>query len=228
MFVFHVGDAVIHETSLDQLVAAMGTWVLDKSHSLGEVLLQSQAIDAGTRDLILALVHKHLELHPGDSQQSLAALSSVGPTLKEGLKSLADPQVEASLATVGSRQEMEKDQPEITATVSVGQPSTDVRFRILRPHAKGGLGKVSVALDQELLREVALKEIREQHAEPMPQLMSRWPRPRLPNWVERVNARLSDQDLAAVRRCAQRGQPWASPEWTASAAHRPRCASTTG
>jgi hypothetical protein len=43
--------------------------------------------------------------------------------------------------------------------------SARTRLRILRKHAEGGLGQVAVALDEELGREIAFKEIQPQYAD---------------------------------------------------------------
>lgn len=47
----------------DQLIAAMNTWVLEKSKPLGKILCDQKAISQEVYSLLGGLVRKHLEIH---------------------------------------------------------------------------------------------------------------------------------------------------------------------
>jgi putative transposase len=49
-------------------------------------------------------------------------------------------------------------------------------------------------------------------------LLAPWPVPRPERWVEWVNEPISDNELAAIQECMQRGRPYGSDDWTAVAA----------
>src|SRR5207302_284398 len=126
----------------DALVRGMNAWVLDKAKPLGRILLEQGALTEDTHALLDALVHKHLELHGGDAEKSLASISSVG-SARDELQRIADADVQASLAHVPAARPPAAD-PYDTNPPSAGAPSVvGRRFRVLRPHAKGGWARCS-------------------------------------------------------------------------------------
>jgi serine/threonine protein kinase/formylglycine-generating enzyme required for sulfatase activity len=145
----------------DDLLEAMGIWFLNRQRTLGEVLTEQQAISPKQCDLLDSMVR--------ESQSRQGQLAK--PITEDRPRGLAKPCELIRGSASG-------DHASAQRTNAPGQ-STDAeatidwserrdghggeRYLVIRPHAKGGIGKVSVALDVQLNREVALKELLDEH-----------------------------------------------------------------
>ncbi|MBC7820525.1 MAG: serine/threonine protein kinase, partial [Planctomycetaceae bacterium] len=144
------------------LIAAMQAWTLQKSRPLGELLVELGLISAEDRAALEPMVDRHVARHGGSAEQSLAALSSVSDVAEE-LRLLADDELQQTMSYLRWRH---SSGPSDSAAQSAeASPPTQQRFELLRAHAEGGLGKVWIAKDRELNREVAFKEIKPGHAQ---------------------------------------------------------------
>lgn len=176
------------------LIAALQAWTLQKTKPLGELLVELGHMSAEDRAALEPMVDRHIVHHGGSAEQSLAALSSVSEVAAElcdlndadvqqslrhvvasesrqaGIQSGVVPfnGPSDSVPSAGASDAKDEDlPPQLQPTMSYGHAQEQhgqLRFQLVRPHAEGALGKVWIAQDRELNREVAFKEIKPKRA----------------------------------------------------------------
>ncbi len=148
-----------------QLVAAFQSWTRAANGPLAEHLAARGDLDAEQRAGVEAIVALHLKKYNGDADQSLAAVTADG-SIRASLAHLVNTEIDGSIVPPRLEPTLAGEDSDGTARYTVGSVTSDgQRFRILRPHAQGGLGAVFVALDTELHREVAVKQILDHHVD---------------------------------------------------------------
>ena len=141
---------------LQQLTAACRAWSSDKSKPLADLLVERGWVSAEDRGFLEKKAERKLAKHQDDPRVTLNAMTR-GDVCDALLKEVDDSEVRQSLSAWPS------DAPVLIETIGQTldesqQPKT--RYTWVSEVGAGGLGKVWLARDNDLSREVALKEIK--------------------------------------------------------------------
>jgi serine/threonine protein kinase/formylglycine-generating enzyme required for sulfatase activity len=144
----------------DDLLEAMGIWFLDRQKSLGEILTERLAISPKDWALLDTMVRES-QARQGPPVRSNGQDGPIAPARPREAIAAA----ERELAEHTTEPPHERDTEATVDWSDRPAANGNERYLLVRPHAKGGIGKVSVAFDVQLNREVALKELLDEHRE---------------------------------------------------------------
>jgi serine/threonine protein kinase len=135
----------------NRFAEACTAWSARKDTPLADLLVERGWLTPADRDGVEQFLQRKLKKHAGDVHASLAEVMS--DPVHQTLTNVADPIVHQTLSAV-----LTPDGVHEKATINY-QPAGRERYTLTRLHAQGGIGRVWVARDGDLAREVALKEL---------------------------------------------------------------------
>ncbi len=151
------GALALHADLIDphQFVEACTLWTTRKNVPLADLLIERGWIEPTDRAHVDYLVERKLKKYRGNASATLAAVSN---DVKRSLAALEDADIQRCLAD-----RLETSALDSVATIDQVSGLRE-RYTLSRLHATGGIGRVWVARDVQLGRDVALKELRPERA----------------------------------------------------------------
>jgi tetratricopeptide (TPR) repeat protein/tRNA A-37 threonylcarbamoyl transferase component Bud32 len=136
----------------DRFAVACSAWAAKKTMPLADLLHERGWITAEEQAHVEFLLERKLRKHHGDAHASLAAAAD--NRVRSLIVAADDFDVRRSIAELP-----QSNGPTLTSTLAY-EPENRERYTLTRLHAQGGLGQVWLAVDGDLNRQVALKELR--------------------------------------------------------------------
>jgi len=155
-FLFGVIAVQLGQATPQQVMAAASAYFMDRSKTIPERLLEGGAIEGERLKMIEDVVATMVEAHGGDVRQTMDTLGGERALYASfGGSLVVDGEGEVSPAPEAER---DGDSVDDASTVFPEHPG---RYRV-EPDAeigRGGIGRVLVAFDEGLGREIAVKEL---------------------------------------------------------------------